>query len=165
MIKIIQIISRPRGYSKRVMSRFPTAMEYRQFLNIMWGVFKQFDGSGVDFVLKDHLWNLFLKEIGEFLPKDTGGIIVDGCGIGISHLTVLADGTVYACRRFQSPVGKVPEQSLYDIFLGQQMEEYRNVDSLEKCRTCDLLAYCRGCVAVAHSVSGNWKAADPQCWK
>jgi radical SAM/SPASM domain protein of ACGX system len=146
-------------------SVLPTAAEYRQFLSVMWDAFRRLDGRGTSFVMKDHLWSLFLKEIGEFHPQDTGGVIVDGCGLGISHLTVLADGSVYACRRFSSRVGDVPRQSLYDIFLGRQMDEYREVERMEKCGKCELLPYCRGCMAVAHSVSGDWRAADPQCWK
>ena len=34
---------------------------------------------------------------------------------------ILADGTVYACRRSETPVGKVPKQSFYDIFTGEEM--------------------------------------------
>lgn len=146
-------------------SSLPTATEYRQFLFVMWETFKRLDGRGTRFVLKDHLWTLFLKEIGKFQPQDTGGVIVDGCGVGISHLTVLADGTVYACRRFESPVGKVPDQGFYDIFFGERLDEYRDVERMEKCSKCEMLPYCRGCMAVAHSVTGDWKAADPQCWK
>jgi radical SAM/SPASM domain protein of ACGX system len=143
----------------------PTPSEYRSFIERMWFVFKKLEGKGTTFILKDHLWNLYLYEIGEFNPIDTEGIIVDGCGIGISHLSILADGNVYACRRFNSLVGKVPEQSLYDIFLDDRLDQYREVERLEKCHRCDLFAYCRGCMAVSYSVTGRWEAADPQCWR
>jgi radical SAM/SPASM domain protein of ACGX system len=146
-------------------TKLPTPSEYRSFMERMWSVFKKLEGKGTTFALKDHLWNLYLYEIGEFHPEDTRGIIVDGCGVGISHLTVLADGNVYACRRFNSLVGKVPEQSLYDIFLGDQINRYREIERMEKCSTCDLLPYCRGCMAVSYSVTGRWEAADPQCWR
>ncbi|MDD2758090.1 MAG: radical SAM protein [Patescibacteria group bacterium] len=146
-------------------SNLPTPNEYRSFLERMWGVFKRLEGRGTTFVLKDHLWNLYLYEIGEFQPKDTRGIIVDGCGVGISHLTILSDGSVYACRRFKSPVGKVPEQSLYDIFLSDRLNQYREVEKLEKCGKCNLFPYCRGCMAVSYSATGRWEAADPQCWR
>ncbi len=112
-------------------STLPTPDEYRSFLELMWDAFTRLEGRGTIFVLKDHLWNLYLYEIGKFHPEDTGGIIVDGCGVGISHLTILADGNVYACRRFRSPVGNVPEQSLYDIFLGDKLNRYREVERME----------------------------------
>lgn len=145
-------------------STFPPK-DYRKFLAKMWGVYSEYSDSETRFVLKDHLWCLFLMEEGLFNPEDTGGVIVDGCGMGISHLTVLADGTVFACRRFNSPVGRVPEQSLYDIFLGAKMEQFRDVSLLAKCSDCELLCYCRGCRAVAHCVNNDWTSADPQCWK
>lgn len=104
-------------------------------------------------------------ENGLFKPTPTKGIIVDGCGLGISHLSVLADGTVFACRRFKSPVGKVPDQSLYDIFMNKKMNEYRDLSLLIKCKNCDLLHYCRGCMAVTHGSCGDWTQPDPQCWK
>jgi radical SAM/SPASM domain protein of ACGX system len=142
-----------------------TPAEYREFLGRMWEAFCRHEDSGTEFVLKDHLWNLFLMERGMFVPEDTGGVVVDGCGLGISHMTLLADGTVYACRRFKSPIGRVPEQSLLDIFFGAELDRYRDFNRLEKCRDCELLNYCRGCMAVSHSTTGRWEAADPQCWK
>lgn len=140
-------------------------VEYREFLSVMWKVFLKHKNSGVNFTLKDHLWTLFLEENGLFEVKNTRGVTVSGCGIGISHLSVLADGTVYACRRFKSIVGKVPEESFYDIFNGEKLNEYRNIELLEKCKDCNLLHYCRGCMAVTHGYTGDWKKADPQCWK
>ena len=140
-------------------------VEYRAFLEKVWASYNRLSSGKTEFILKDHLWTLFLWEKGLFSPQPTDGIIVSGCGVGVSHLTVLADGSVYACRRFRSPLGRVPEQSLYDIFLGGNMEEYRNFSSMEKCNNCQLLSYCRGCMAVSYGVMGRWTAADPQCWK
>lgn len=142
-----------------------TPQEYREFLARCWEAFGRHADCGTEFILKDHLWNLFLWEEGLFTPEDTDGVVVDGCGLGISHMTLLADGTVYACRRFKSPIGRVPEQSLYDIFFGERLDSYRDLDRLEKCRDCELLNYCRGCMAVTHTTTGRWEAADPQCWK
>ena len=139
--------------------------EYRNFLSNIWDVFCRFNNTGTRFVLKDHLWNLFLMEKGLFSPQQTNGIIVDGCGLGSSHLSVLADGTVYACRRFYSPVGKVPEQNFSDILINSLMDQYRDFSQLVKCKDCELLYYCRGCSAVTYGVTGDWTAPDPQCWK
>ena len=142
-----------------------TALEYREFLVRAFEIYKKFEGGPTKFVLKDHLWLLLLSEMGLFKPEPTNGVIVSGCGLGISHLTVLPDGKVYACRRFESPVGIVPDQSLAVIFQGQALTCYRDVKRMEKCADCELACYCRGCMAVAHCATGRWTAPDPQCWK
>lgn len=140
-------------------------LEYRAFLEEMWVVYDELSDRGTRFSLKDHLWNLFLMEKGWFQPEDTGGIVVAGCGMAVSHMTVLADGTVYACRRFKSPIGKAPEQPFDELFFSQSMEQFRVPAHYEKCGQCELYAYCRGCSAVSHCVTGSWRSADPQCWK
>lgn len=140
-------------------------LEYRAFLGRMWEVYDELSDSGTRFPLKDHLWNLFLMERGLFQPEDTGGIVVAGCGMAVSHLTVLADGTVYACRRFKSPIGKVPEDRFDDLFFSEPMNQFREPGNYEQCGGCVLYNYCRGCSAVSHCVTGSWKSADPQCWK
>jgi radical SAM/SPASM domain protein of ACGX system len=124
-------------------------------------------GATTHFVHKDHLWKLLLYELGEYrlYPHLNPGKIVDGCHLGQSFLVLLADGTAMACRRFFSPVGRFPEQSLSDIFLRSlSMARYRRVAGLSKCQSCELLHNCRGCPAVAHGSSGDWQAPDPQCW-
>ncbi|MBE5821152.1 MAG: radical SAM/SPASM domain protein, ACGX system [Clostridiales bacterium] len=142
--------------------------EYREFLEKMWNKFEQHKKSKTKFMLKDHLWNLFLYEKG-YLNLDEirneNNLILDGCHCGISHITVLSDGTVYACRRCESPVGNVPKQSIYDIFFGEKMNSYRQYDNFDECSKCKLRNICRGCPAVAKSVTGNFYAKDPQCWR
>lgn len=97
-------------------------------------------------------------------PKDNK--IYFGCSLGIHGLILLANGEVHACRRFNSKVGHVKENSLLDIFIkSPQINEYRNVHLLEKCSKCELLQVCRGCPAVSHAMTGDWKSPDPQCWK
>ena len=139
--------------------------EYKAFLEKMWEQFVILQDKGTAFILKDHLWKLFLYEKGLFKIEDDSELIMDGCHCGISHITVLANGTVYACRRCESPIGKVPEESLYDIFFGDKMESYRNFDDFEACSKCELFRFCRGCPSVAKCATGNFYAKDPQCWK
>lgn len=104
-------------------------------------------------------------EEGLFQPKNNDGVIMGGCGLGVSHLSVLANGTVYACRRFNSPVGDAKHESLHDIFMSPTMDVYRDYSQMKKCRDCKLLSYCRGCMAVTHGSTEDWTQADPQCWK
>jgi len=142
-----------------------TPTEYRNFLKSMWAVYNELWDRGTRFSLKDHLWNLFLMEEGLFIPDDTHGIVVAGCGMGVSHITILADGNVYACRRFKSPIGKVPMQNIDELFFSKSMDAFRDRENYKKCAQCELFAYCRGCSAVSHCVTGSWQSADPQCWK
>lgn len=116
------------------------------------------------FPLKDNLWTLWLWEKGLFQTHGEE-LVLQGCGCGISHLTLLPDGTIYACRRFESPVGNVLKSSFEDIFLGKEIEKYREIDRLEGCKDCELMNYCRGCHAVSQGLCGDFFTRDPQCWR
>jgi radical SAM protein with 4Fe4S-binding SPASM domain len=137
--------------------------EYRDFLEKCWHVFEELSGCETIFSLKDHLWTLYLHEKGLFKLRDED-LIFEGCNCGIQHLTLLANGEVYACRRFKSPVGNVATKSFSEIFWGKNMDYYRQYDKFVACKDCKLLNYCRGCPAVAHCVTGDYYAKDPQCW-
>lgn len=138
--------------------------EYRQFLSEIWDVYTELAHYHTRFPLKDHLWRLFLYEKGLFQIRKTNTVL-QGCNCGIRHLTILPDGVVYACRRFESPVGNILTQSFKQIFLGQKLSRYREVEKFEGCKDCELLNYCRGCHAVSYGVFENYFAKDPQCWQ
>lgn len=122
-------------------SQMVSPEEYKDFLDTMWNKFEYYKDAKTMFVLKDHLWKLYLYEKGVFNPNrisNPDDLILDGCHCGISHLTCLADGTVYACRRSETPIGTVPEQSFYDIFNGEALDLYRQYDEFEACSKCEL---------------------------
>lgn len=141
---------------------------YRIFLSKMWDVYKKYLNEGTNFALKDHLWVPFLYENNLYAlsdhkePKD---IVLDGCNCGISHMTLLPNGEVYACRRFKSSVGNINNSSFKEIFFSERMNSYRNITKLEGCNKCELLYYCRGCHAVSAGMTGNYFTKDPQCWR
>lgn len=139
--------------------------QYKNFLEKMWEMYVKYNDCETRFALKDHLWKLFLYEKGLYRTDFQGEDVLDGCHCGISHMTILSNGIVYACRRCESPIGKVPEQSLYDIFLGKNLDEYRRFDEFQKCKNCNLLRFCRGCPSVSKCATGNFYAPDPQCWR
>jgi radical SAM/SPASM domain protein of ACGX system len=141
--------------------------QYRQLLEKCWLRFEQYKDSDTRFNLKDHLWKLYLYEKGLFTIPDglDEKIIYDGCNCGISHLTIIPNGDIYACRRMDSIVGNVFTDNLADVFLSEKMDKYRSYEVFEKCSKCELLRFCRGCPAVAYGYTQNPYSADPQCWK
>ncbi len=145
-----------------------TPLEYKNLLDICCKKFTEYEKKGCNtyFNKKDHLWTLYEYEKGIFkIPKDTEeDMIYDGCNCGNCHLTILPNGDLYACRRFESKVGNVFEDRIADIWVCD-MEKYREYNKFEKCSKCELLQFCRGCPAVAYGTTGNFYGADPQCWK
>lgn len=141
----------------------PTA--YREFLSIMWDTYSHLINSDTKFTLKDHLWVPFLYEKGLYKLNQKQGIVFDGCNCGIAHMTLLPNGAIYACRRFESKVGNVYLDDLKPVFLSAEMEKYRNISNLSGCKTCELLYYCRGCHAVSAGTTGDFFDKDPQCWR
>lgn len=156
-------------YCPSLMDRDTTCSpeEYRDMMDRCWKKFQQYEDSETYFNLKDHLWTLYRYEHGDFDPNDypDDEYVYDGCNCGNSHLTILSDGAVYACRRMESKVGNALEDDLYDLFTGPKMDAYRVYENFEKCSKCELLRFCRGCPAVAKGYHGSMYAPDPQCWK
>jgi len=141
--------------------------QYRDLLEICWEKFEMYKDSGTNFNLKDHLWTLFLYEKGLFqIPENLEPeLIYEGCNCANCHLTILPKGDVYACRRFESNVGNVFDEKLFDIFTSDKMDAYRDYSKFEKCSKCELKQFCRGCPAVTYGYTNNFYGADPQCWK
>ena len=108
--------------------------------------------------IRDSLWTLYEYETGAFkIPESAEeGMIYGGCNCGNSHLTILPNGDVYACRRVQnSRVANVFEDRLADVWVSE-MEAYRDYSRFKKCARCALLAWCRGCPAVASGARGDF---------
>jgi len=99
--------------------------EYRQFLSNVWELYVDFvKNYKTRFPLKDHLWRLFLYEKGLFQIQKTE-VVIQGCNCGVRHLTLLPNGMIYACRRFESPIGNIFTQSFQQIFLSDKLDKYR----------------------------------------
>lgn len=142
-------------------------LEYRKLLDTCWNKFEQYKDSNTSFNLKDHLWTLYLYEKGifEISPHLDTNTIYDGCHCGSHHMTILPDGKICACRRMESYIGNVQEQSLYDWFYSKEYDKYRQYEKFEKCQRCELFRFCRGCPAVTYGYTHNMYVPDPQCWK
>ena len=141
--------------------------EYRNLLENVWKKFSEYKYSNTLFSLKDHLWTLFLYEKGlfEISPDLNDDVIYGGCNCANSHLTILPNSDVFACRRMESKVGNALNDDLVDVFNGDSLSQFRKYGEFEKCVNCELLRFCRGCPAVSYGYTNNMYSADPQCWK
>jgi radical SAM/SPASM domain protein of ACGX system len=137
---------------------------YKELLGTMFNKYKELSHKKTNFTFKDHLWKLYFYEMGLY-KINNDNIVYDGCGCGIRHMTLLENGNVYACRRFDSLVGNILNSDFYEIFFSNNMNKYRRIEMLEKCGNCILLNYCRGCHAVSYGILGDYFKKDPQCWK
>ena len=159
----------PGGTGRGLAGELLEAQEYRGLLLEVLERYRQLEAEGctTHFGRKENLWTLLYDELGLLppMPREKG-VIYSGCSVGSRIMTILADGTVLACRRLPVPIGKVPEQSLGEIFIrGQNHRSMRACERMEKCGKCELLPFCRGCMAVAYGAKGDFLAGDPQCWK
>ncbi len=157
------------GEARKISENFKS-YEYRIFLRAVNEEINKLKGLGMKtrFNYKDPLWNPLRHELGQYKLKGNGAPkkIYDGCHAGRTFVVLLADGTIYTCRRFESPIGHIKSDNLYDVFRHSKMlNQIRNPEAFEKCRNCNLKGYCRGCPAVAYNACGSFLGPDPQCWK
>lgn len=167
-------LCRPEGWSLKIyQEQMFSPLEYKKLLAEVDNAHRELALTYPDtkFVLKDHLWELFFyeryskKQKKELRKIQRKRIITGGCSLGISSLSVLADGRVYACRRFSSNIGRVPDQKFIKLFIAsEKLNYYRDLAQYKKCVSCPLLYVCRGCGAIAYGFSGSFFDVDPQCW-
>ncbi|MFH0711767.1 MAG: radical SAM protein [archaeon] len=104
------------------------------------------------------LWHLFRNK------TNTQSSYQGGCSAGFGGLSVLADGTVYACRRLPISVGHITEGIINLVTKKPLMKELR--DNRKKQRTyCSDAPYCGGCRAIAYATTGDYLNKDPTCFK
>ncbi len=103
------------------------------------------------------------KNIQTPIQKEVGA----SCSIGNDSICILPDATVLPCRRLPIPIGNLKEDSLFKIwYTSPLLWDIRNKNNLKgKCRNCEYIPRCGGCRAMAYSVTGDYLAEDPQCWK
>ena len=110
--------------------------------------------------IKENLLNILYHEQDHPL---FGGCTGYGCGAAFNFITVLADGSVHACRKFPSPLGNILNNSLHEIYHSETAERYRSGPA--ECRNCSIRPVCRGCLAVSHSHGLDiFRQKDPYCF-
>jgi selenobiotic family peptide radical SAM maturase len=110
--------------------------------------------------LKDNLLNIIGRQ--QHRPL-FGGCTGFGCGAAFNFITILADGSVHACRKFPSPLGNILDKSLETIYHSSKAERYRA--GATECADCSIRTVCGGCLAVAHSHGRDiFTRKDPYCF-
>jgi selenobiotic family peptide radical SAM maturase len=110
--------------------------------------------------LKDNLLNI-IKAEGQEEPF--GGCTGYGCGAAFNFCSLLPNGDMHACRKFQSPIGNVLESSLLELYNSQKAEQYRL--GPQECRGCKIRPVCGGCQAVIQSSGLDITLhKDPYCF-
>ncbi|MBU0944100.1 MAG: selenobiotic family peptide radical SAM maturase [Proteobacteria bacterium] len=129
---------------------------YRGFLE----EFLQAAKSNPTISLKDNLINILKAEQG---LAPFGGCTGFGCGAAFNFCSLLPDGDLHACRKFQSPIGNVLDSSLLELYRSAAAERYRL--GPEECRGCKIRPVCGGCQAVIQSSGLDIsKQKDPYCF-
>lgn len=94
------------------------------------------------------------------------GGVLSGCSIGYLPPAILSDGTLLPCRKLPIIIGKMPEQSFEEIYLGNTfLKKFRRPESFEGCGLCDFYGICRGCPANVYSMTGSPFAKNPLCFR
>lgn len=116
---------------------------------------------------KSKFFQLLHYENDDFYPYDIDEFsAIGGCYVGFTCYTILADGSVAACRRFPTIIGKMPEEKIEDIFLQNNLlKQFRRASSFETCGTCMFFKTCRGCPAVSFGKTKNPFSDNPFCFK
>jgi radical SAM protein with 4Fe4S-binding SPASM domain len=92
--------------------------------------------------------------------------VAGGCPAGWYSIAILSDGTVLSCRRLPFSVGKMPEQSFEEIFLGSEfLKKLRRRSYFTECGSCILYQNCRGCPAYVQGITGDPFKSYPLCFK
>jgi radical SAM protein with 4Fe4S-binding SPASM domain len=108
---------------------------------------------------KDNLLNVARARAGlRPFPGCTG----HGCGAAFNFVALLPDGEVHACRKLPSPIGRLPEQRLEDVWRSPEARRHRRGSA--GCRGCALRERCGGCLAVTHGEGLDpFTTRDPHC--
>ena len=130
--------------------------EYQEFLKEYLAAAK----SNPVMALKDNLINIVKSDQRE---KLFGGCTGFGCGAAFNFCSLLPNGDMHACRKFQSPIGNVLESSLLELYRSEMAERYRR--GPEECRGCKIRPVCGGCQAVIQSSGLDITLnKDPYCF-
>ncbi len=157
----------PTGNGKKIRDDIFSAKEYRQFL---FELYKRevIQNANLIIAKKEQMWKLLFWELGLADPVDTRKKqhYLAGCGAGTETVSVLADGTIFPCRRLEISAGKYPEKRFKEIFIHNGVTKmFRQYEKYKECATCDANVICRGCPAMKYAITGDFYEVEPYCWR
>ncbi|MBN2478886.1 MAG: radical SAM protein [Parachlamydiales bacterium] len=92
--------------------------------------------------------------------------VVSGSSIGWKLPSILSDGTTLAYRRLPFQTGKMPQMSIEEIFLGNEiLKKFRRREYFTGCKNCSFYSFCRGCPANTYGLTKDPFALPPICFK
>jgi len=112
-----------------------------------------------------------IKRIDEQLYRYTWGIhppwVSQSCLRHYHYCLIDACGNVLPCSGVDIAVGNIREEPLADILTSPVIQDLRFIDQTIKghCKNCEFIPFCYGCRGAAYQLTGDYLAADPQCWK
>lgn len=157
----------PTGNAQQIKDQIFDANEYRHFLfeTLKHEIFR---GARLEISKKEQLWRVLLYELGLSDPINTSKKkhFVVGCHCGTGTISVLADGTVFPCRKLEMPAGKYPEKSFKELFVNNDVTKlFLQRNKYKGCATCSANIVCRGCPSMKYAVTGDFYGIDPYCWR
>jgi AdoMet-dependent heme synthase len=154
----------PSGRGRRMLATMLDAERVRELYEKIFSTSRE----GLTIVTGDPVASQFTSPAP---AGEAGNIPMGGCAAGVSGLTLLADGTIMACRRLAVPVGNILRDSLRELWATSPvLESLRDRSKYRgKCGTCRRWEHCRGCRAIAYAYSQSrgqpdLLADDPQCF-
>lgn len=88
-----------------------------------------------------------------------------GCTCGDTLLTVMENGDLVPCRRMPIVVGNVLVNSMYDLYMNNEiLKDLRKKTIPEDCQKCEHAYRCRGGLkCLTYAVTGNYNLKDVGC--
>ena len=157
----------PTGNGKHMKNSMFTPEEYRKFL---FDVYSEMVSKRrrLYISMEDKMWRPFLYDMGltDPLPDVQNKKCISGCMCGTATTSVLADGTMFPCRRMEKSAGKFPEKSFRELFIHNEVtKQFRQYEKYDGCCNCELFKFCRGCPAIKYATTGDFYHEDPNCWR
>lgn len=146
-----------------------SAKEFRDLLLVLLEKYRQYEKNNCRTLFSRKAcnpWIILERDLGLLTPtymREEDDLSFLRCPIG-RHLTILADGTVLACRKLPIKIGKFPEESFEEVLSSKEFKYVNEQRCSEKCRGCELEKICRGCAAMAYATTGDIRKPDLNCW-
>jgi radical SAM protein with 4Fe4S-binding SPASM domain len=143
---------------------FINAKETYNLFQDIRGLRKKYKGK-IKVLETEVLWQIMQWDTKLKQEARKTGKFLSGCGAGFSGVSVLADGTIYPCRRLPIPLGNIKDIRLKDLMLNNEtLKNLRDFNKLKE-NCCEDVYYCKGCRAIAYATTGDYMAKDPMCFK